>query len=100
MSEEIISQKERFLQEVEQELLRKELDTELLEDGLLHVQMEWDNLSAAVDQTWCCPVLSRMILRDAETDRQLRTSGYRLQRMDKGISSDAGTDTHVKSCRS
>ena len=38
MSEENILQKEKFLLEVEQKLLRKELDTELLEDGLLHVK--------------------------------------------------------------
>ena len=38
MSEENTSQKERFLREVEQKLLRKELDGRLLEDGLLHVQ--------------------------------------------------------------
>ena len=42
MSEENISQKERYLREVEQKLLRKELDTELLEDGLLHVK--WNSL--------------------------------------------------------
>ena len=38
MSEENAPQKERFLREVEQQLLRKELDAKLLEDGLLHVQ--------------------------------------------------------------
>ena len=42
MCEENTSQKERFLQEVEQKLLRKELDTELLEDGLLYVK--WNSL--------------------------------------------------------
>ena len=71
MSEEIISQKEKFLQEVEQELLRKELDTELLEDGLLHVKWNGKPL-CAVDQNGAvrfCPD----DIRDAETDRQLRT---------------------------
>ena len=63
MSEEIISQKEKFLQEVEQELLRKELDTELLRD--------------------------RQAAQNSGADCSA----------DKGISSDAGTDTHVKSCR-
>ena len=38
MCEENTSQKERFLQEVEQKLLRKELDTRLLEDGLIRVK--------------------------------------------------------------
>ena len=37
MSEENTSQKERFLQEVEQKLLHRELDARLLEDGLVHV---------------------------------------------------------------
>ena len=43
MSEENILQKERFLQEVEQKLLRKELDARLLEDGLVHVS--WNEKS-------------------------------------------------------
>ena len=71
MSEEIISQKEKFLQEVEQKLLRRELDTELLEDGLLHVKWNGNPL-CAVDQNGAvrfCPD----DIRDAETDRQLRT---------------------------
>ena len=38
MNEELTPQKERFLREVEQQLLRKDLDANLLEDGLLHVQ--------------------------------------------------------------
>ena len=38
MNEELTPQKERFLREVEQQLLRKDLDAKLLEDGLLHVQ--------------------------------------------------------------
>ena len=38
MCEENTSQKERFLQEVEQKLLRKELDVRLLEDGLIYVR--------------------------------------------------------------
>ena len=46
MSEEIISQKEKFQQEVEQKLLRKELDTELLEDGLLQVKWNGNSLCA------------------------------------------------------
>ena len=34
MNEELTPQKERFLREVEQQLLRKELDARLLENGL------------------------------------------------------------------
>ena len=38
MCEENTSQKERFLQEVERKLLRRELDARLLEDGLIYVK--------------------------------------------------------------
>ena len=38
MNEELAPQKERYLREVEQKLLRKELDAKLLEDGLIHVR--------------------------------------------------------------
>lgn len=38
MNEELTPQKERFLQEAEQKLLRRELDAKLLEDGLIHVK--------------------------------------------------------------
>ena len=71
MSEENVSQKERYLRETEQKLLRKELDTELLEDGLLHVKWNGNPL-CTVDQNGAvrfCPD----DIRDAETDRQLRT---------------------------
>ena len=44
MSEENTPQKERFLREVEQKLLRKELDARLLEDGLIHVR--WNETAA------------------------------------------------------
>ena len=44
MCEENTSQKERFLQEVEQKLLRKELDARLLEDGLIRVK--WNETAA------------------------------------------------------
>ena len=37
MNEELTPQKERFLREVEQKLLRRDLDANLLENGLLHV---------------------------------------------------------------
>ena len=38
MNEELTPQKERFLREVEQKLLRRDLDARLLEDGLIHVR--------------------------------------------------------------
>ena len=38
MNEELTPQKERFLREVEQKLLRRDLDAKLLEDGLIHVR--------------------------------------------------------------
>ena len=38
MNEELTPQKERFLREVEQKLLRRDLDARLLEDGLIHVK--------------------------------------------------------------
>ena len=38
MSEENAPQKERYLREVEQKLLHRELDARLLEDGLIHVR--------------------------------------------------------------
>ena len=37
MTAELTPQKERFLREIEQKLLHRELDARLLEDGLLHV---------------------------------------------------------------
>ena len=35
---ELTPHKERFLHEVEQKLLRKELDAKLLDDGLIHIR--------------------------------------------------------------
>ena len=71
MSEETILQKEKFLQEVEQKLLRRELDAKLLEDGLLHVKWNEQPL---------CSVDGRGIVRfrpaditGPEVDKQLRT---------------------------
>ena len=70
MCEENTSQKERFLQEVEQKLLRKELDARLLEDGLIRVKWNGQPL---------CSVGRDGIVRfrpaditGAEVDRQLR----------------------------
>ena len=71
MSEENTPQKERFLREVEQQLLRKELDAKLLEDGLIHIRWKEKPL---------CSVDSDGIVRfrpaditGPEVDRQLRT---------------------------
>ena len=71
MSEENTSQKKRFLQEVEQKLLRKELDARLLEDGLLHIRWNEKPL-CSVDRD----VIVRFRPADItgpEVDRQLRT---------------------------
>lgn len=64
-------QKERFLQEVERKLRRRELDARLLEDGLLHVKWNEQPL---------CSVDGRGIVRfrpaditGSEVDKQLRT---------------------------
>ena len=71
MCEENTSQKERFLQEVEQKLLRKELDARLLEDGLIRVKWNGQPL-CSVDRDG----IVRFRLADItgpEVDRQLRT---------------------------
>ena len=71
MSEENTSQKERFLQEVEQKLLRKELDARLLEDGLIRVKWNGQPL-CSVDRDGI--VRFRPIdITGSEVDRQLRT---------------------------
>ena len=38
MNEELTPQKERFLREIEQKLLHRELDARLLDDGLIHIR--------------------------------------------------------------
>ena len=71
MNTEIVSQKERFLQEVEQKLLRKELDARLLEDGLIHVR--WNERSlCSVDRDGIVRFRPVDITGPA-VDRQLRT---------------------------
>ena len=71
MCEENTSQKERFLQEVEQKLLRKELDARLLEDGLIRVKWNGQPL-CSVDRDGI--VRFRPIdITGSEVDRQLRT---------------------------
>ena len=86
MCEENTSQKERFLQEVEQKLLRRDLDAKLLEDGLIRVKWNGQPL-CSVDRDgirWkekpLCSVDRDAIVRfrpaditGPEVDRQLRT---------------------------
>lgn len=71
MSEENAPQKERYLREVEQKLLRKELDTRLLEEGLVHVRWHEKPL-CSVDRDGI--VRFRLVdITGPEVDRQLRT---------------------------
>ena len=71
MSEELTPQKERFLREVEQKLLREELDARLLEDGLLHVR--WNEKSlCSVDRDGVVRFRPADIT-GPEVDNQLRT---------------------------
>ena len=71
MCEENTSQKERFLQEVEQKLLRKELDARLLEDGLIRVKWNGQPL-CSVDRDGIVRFRPADIT-EPEVDRQLRT---------------------------
>ena len=70
MNEELTPQKERFLRELEQQLLRKDLDARLLEDGLLHVQCNERPL-CSVDRN--CTVRFRPAdITEPDVDQQLR----------------------------
>ena len=71
MSEENTSQKERFLQEVEQKLLHRELDARLLEDGLIRVKWNGQPL-CSVDRDGIVRFRPADIT-GPEVDRQLRT---------------------------
>ena len=71
MNTEIVSQKERFLQEVEQKLLRRDLDARLLEDGLVHVRWHEKPL-CSVDRDGIVRFRPADIT-GAEVDRKLRT---------------------------
>ena len=71
MSEENAPQKERLLREVEQQLLRKELDAKLLEDGLVHVSWNEKPL-CSVDRDGIVRFRPADIT-GPEVDRQLRT---------------------------
>ena len=97
MNEELTPQKERFLREVEQKLLRKDLDANLLENGLLHVS--WNEKPL-------CSVDSDGIVRfrpaditGSEVDRQLRTV-IQTAGQAKEVYADLWTGACAESCRS
>ena len=71
MCEENTSQKERFLQEVEQKLLHRELDARLLENGLIRVKWNGQPL-CSVDRDGIVRFRPADIM-GAEVDRQLWT---------------------------
>ena len=71
MNEELMPQKERFLREVEQQLLRKELDARLLENGLFHIRWNEKPL-CSVDRDGIVRFRPADIT-EPEVDRQLRT---------------------------
>ena len=71
MNEELTPQKERFLREVEQKLLHRELDARLLEDGLVHVRWHEKPL-CSVDRDGIVRFRPADIT-GPEVDRQLRT---------------------------
>ena len=71
MSEENAPQKERYLREVEQKLLHRELDTRLLEDGLIRVKWNGQPL-CSVDRDGIVRFRPADIT-GPEVDRQLRT---------------------------
>ena len=71
MNEELTPQKERFLREVEQKLLHRELDARLLDDGLIHVRWNEKPL-CSVDRDGIVRFRPADIT-GPEVDRQLRT---------------------------
>ena len=71
MNEELTPQKERFLREVEQKLLRRDLDARLMEDGLIHVRWSEKPL-CSVDRDGIVRFRPTDIT-GPEVDRQLRT---------------------------
>ena len=71
MNEELTPQKERFLREVEQKLLRRDLDARLLKDGLIHVRWNEKPL-CSVDRDGIVRFRPVDITGPA-VDRQLRT---------------------------
>ena len=71
MNEELTPQKERFLREVEQKLLHRELDARLLEEGLVHVRWHEKPL-CSVDRDGIVRFRPADIT-GSEVDRKLRT---------------------------
>ena len=71
MNEELTPQKERFLQEVERTILRKELDARLLDDGLIRVKWNGQPL-CSVDRDGIVRFRPADIT-GSEVDRKLRT---------------------------
>ena len=71
MGEELTPQKEKFLQEVEQKLLRRDLDARLLENGLIHVRWNEKPL-CSVDRDGIVRFRPADIT-GSEVDKQLRT---------------------------
>ena len=71
MGEELTPQKEKFLQEVEQKLLHRELDARLLEEGLVHVRWHEKPL-CSVDRDGIVRFRPADIT-GPEVDKQLRT---------------------------
>ena len=71
MSEENAPQKERYLREVEQKLLHRELDARLLDDGLIHIRWNEKPL-CSVDRDGIVRFRPADIT-GPEVDRQLRT---------------------------
>ena len=71
MNKELTPQKERFLREVEQQLLRRDLDARPLEDGLIHIRWNEKPL-CSVDRDGIVRFRPADII-GPEVDRQLRT---------------------------
>ena len=71
MNEELTPQKERFLREVEQKLLRRDLDAKLMKDGLIHVRWSEKPL-CSVDRDGIVRFRPADIT-GPEVDRELRT---------------------------
>ena len=71
MNEELTPQRERFLHEIEQKLLHRELDARLLDDGLIHIRWNEKPL-CSVDGNGTVRFRPADIT-GAEVDRQLRT---------------------------
>ena len=71
MNEELTPQKERYLREVEQKLLHRELDARLLDDGLIHVRWNEKPL-CSVDRDGIVRFRPADIT-GPEVDKQLRT---------------------------